>query len=51
MEEIYNDENINKYINHEIETSSSNLNLIFDRIKSFLSNMSLNFDFPKLKII
>ena len=51
MEEIYNDENINKYINHEIETSSSNLNLIFDRIKSFLSNMSLNFEFPKLKII
>ena len=49
IEEIYQDENINKYLNNEIKTSN-NFDIIFDKIKSFLSNISLNFELSKLQL-
>ena len=49
MDDIYNDENIFKYLNHEIENASSSFNIIYEKIKSFFSNISINFDFSGLQ--
>ena len=50
MEEIYKDENIIKYLNNDIEKSSSNFNIISEKIKSFFSNFTFNFEFTKLQL-
>ena len=50
IEEIYNDANISKYLNHEIVNSSNNYNMIFEKVKSFLSHISLNFEISKLQL-
>ena len=49
MDDIYNEENIFKYLNHEIENASSSFNIIYEKIKSFFSNISINFDFSGLQ--
>ena len=50
IEEIYNDDNITKYLNQEIVNSSNNFNIIFEKVKSFLSNISFNFEISKLQL-
>ena len=49
LEEIYQIENINKFLNNEIETTN-NFDIIFDKIKSFLSIISFKFEFSKLQL-
>ena len=50
MEEIYKNENIIKYLNNDIEKASSNFNIISEKIKSFFSNFTFNFEFTKLQL-
>ena len=50
INEIYNDLNIVKYLNNEIEKSSNNFKVIFEKIESFLSNISFNFEFSKFQL-
>ena len=50
IEDIYNDDNISKYLNQEIVNSSNNFNIIFAKVKQFLSNISFNFEISKLQL-
>ena len=50
MEDIYKDENILKYLNHEIGNTSNSFNIIYEKIKAFFSNISINLDFSGLQI-
>ena len=50
MEDIYKEENIFKYLNNEIGNTSNSFNIIFEKIKSFLSKISINFDFNELQV-
>ena len=50
MEDIYKEENIFKYLNNEIGNTSNSFNIIFEKIKSFFSKISINFDFNELQV-
>ena len=50
FEEIYDDANIIKYLNNEIDNSNDKFNIIFERVKKFLSNVTFNFEFTKLNL-
>ena len=50
MEDIYKDENIIKYLNNEIGNSSNSFNIIYEKIKTFFLNISINFDFNGLQV-
>ena len=49
LEEIYKDSNIYKYLNNEIEKTSINFNIIIEKIKSFFSNFTCNFEIKKFQ--
>ena len=49
IEDIYEDSNIMKYLNNEIE-KKSNIDIIYEKIKSFLSNFSFNFTLPNFQL-
>ena len=50
LEEIYKDSNISKYLNNEIEKTSVNFNIIIEKIKSFFSNFTCNFEIKKFQV-
>ena len=50
FEDIFQDSNINKYLNNEIEDTSNNFNIISQKIKSFLSNFTFNFELTKFQL-
>ena len=49
--EIYQDENITKYLNKELNLSVTNLSSILDKIKLFFSKFSTEINFERLELI
>ena len=50
MDEIYKDQNIIKYLNNDVDNKSNNFNIILEKFKSFLSNITFNFQFSNIQL-
>ena len=50
MDEIYKEQNLIKYLNNDIDNKSNNFNIILEKFKTFLSNISVNFQFSNIEL-
>ena len=50
MDEIYKDQNIIKYLNNDVDNKSNNFDTILEKFKSFLSNVTFNFEFSNIQM-